>query len=292
MDDTQPVIAVVGAGAVGGLLGWLLHRAGARVVIVGRPTSVEAINSHGLRVNSGLFGDETEFVPARETIPEGASVILAVKTFGLVDSLRSIAASAPRDVLSVLNGIGHREVLTAHLDGVPVAAGSIAVESARTKPAEIQHKSPFIRLAVPSSSAEFASVRALAQTPAELTIDGTDAEVLWRKFRFLAPMALLTSYWRTALGEALEKDPALTEDVLAAVVACEAADGVQDTVESLAATLSTFPRTMRTSLQADLAAGNQSELDSIGGELVRRTERHGIAAPALKTIVARLSAGN
>ncbi|MGO1922117.1 MAG: 2-dehydropantoate 2-reductase N-terminal domain-containing protein [Microbacterium sp.] len=86
MNDTQPVIAVVGAGAVGGLLGWLLHRAGARVVIVGRPTSVEAINSHGLRVNSGLFGDETEFVPARETIPEGASVILAVKTFGLVDS--------------------------------------------------------------------------------------------------------------------------------------------------------------------------------------------------------------
>lgn len=270
-------------------MAWLLHRAGANVVVVGRAASVEAINAHGLRVNSSAFGEGTEFIPARESVPEGASVILTVKTFGLDDSLKLIAASKPRDVLSLMNGIGHGEALAERLEGIPVAAGSIAVEAIRSADGVIQHKSPFARLVVPSSSGEFASVRALTETPVELTVGGTDAEVLWRKFRFLAPMALLTSYWQTELGEALERDTALTEAVLAEVVACEAADGVPDTVESLAATLSAFPPTMHSSLQADLAAGKPSELDSIGGELLRQAERHSIAVPAVKKIVARLS---
>ncbi|MCS3843884.1 ketopantoate reductase family protein [Microbacterium sp. AK031] len=289
MPDTEPVIAVVGPGAVGGLLAWLLQRAGADVVIVGRAASVEAINSQGLRVTSGLFGEGTEFVSARETVPDGASVVLAVKTFGLDDSLKLIARSTPLDVLSLMNGIGHREVLGAGLEGIPVAAGSIAVESIRTEDRGIEHKSPFLRLAVPSSAAEFTSVRTLAKTPAELTVGGTDAEVLWRKFRFLAPMALLTSYWQTGLGEALDRDPALTQALLADVVACEATDGVHDTVESLATTLAAFPATMRTSLQADLAVGNPSELDSIGGVLLRQAERHDVAVPALEKVVAKLS---
>lgn len=289
MTETKPVIAIVGPGAVGGLLAWLLHRAGGNVVVVGRAASVETINSHGIRVTSTVFGEGTEFVPAREIVPEGASVILTVKTFGLDDSVKLIAASEPHDVLSLMNGVGHAETLSQRLDGVPVSAGSMAVEASRSANGAIEHKSPFARVAVPSSSSEFASVRALANTEVELTVGGTDAEVLWRKFRFLAPLALLTSYWQTALGEALKKDPALTQAVLAEVVACEIADGVSDTVESLAATLSGLPQKMRSSLQADLAAGQASELDSIGGELVRQAARHSITIPAIQKVVAQLS---
>lgn len=289
MTETKPVIAIVGPGAVGGLLAWLLHRAGGNVVVVGRAASVETINSHGIRVTSTVFGEGTEFVPAREIVPEGASVILTVKTFGLDDSVKLIAASEPHDVLSLMNGVGHAETLSQRLDGVPVSAGSMAVEASRSANGAIEHQSPFARVAVPSSSSEFASVRALANTEVELTVGGTDAEVLWRKFRFLAPLALLTSYWQTALGEALKKDPALTQAVLAEVVACEIADGVSDTVESLAATLSGLPQKMRSSLQADLAAGQASELDSIGGELVRQAARHSITIPAIQKVVAQLS---
>ncbi|MBG6239719.1 2-dehydropantoate 2-reductase [Mycetocola sp. CAN_C7] len=236
-----------------------------------------------------MFGGGTEFVPARETVPQRASVILTVKTFGLDDSLNLIAAGTPRDVLSLMNGVGHAETLSERLDGIPVSAGSIAVEASRSPGGAIEHKSPFIRLAVPSHSKEFASVRALAETVAEFTVGGTDAEVLWRKFRFLAPLALLTSYWQTALGEALEKDPALTQAVLSEVVACEVADGVSDTVESLAATLSGLPQSMRSSLQADLTAGRLSELDAIGGELVRQAARHSIAIPGIEKVVSELS---
>ena len=290
MVEESSVIAVVGPGAVGGLLAWLLHRAGANVVVVGRPQAVERIVSQGLRVTSGLFGGGTESVPARSTVPEGASVVLTVKTPGLAETLELVAQSRPRDVLSLMNGVGHEEVLAQRLENVPVAAGSVAVEALRTADGTIEHKSPFLRVTVPERASTFPSVRSLAATAAELTIGGTDVEVLWAKFRFLAPMALLTSYWQAPVGEALARDVDLTDAVLAEVVACEVAVGVPDTVESLAATLASLPATMRSSLQGDLAAGRPSELDSIGGELIRQGQRHGVATPAVEKVVAELSA--
>lgn len=288
MVEESSVIAVVGPGAVGGLLAWLLHRAGANVVVVGR--SVERIASRGIDVTSDMFGGGTEPVPARSTVPEGASVVLTVKTPGLAETLELVAQSRPRDVLSLMNGVGHEEVLAQRLENVPVAAGSIAVEALRTADGTIEHKSPFLRVTVPERASTFPSVRALAATAAELTVGGTDVEVLWAKFRFLAPMALLTSYWQAPVGEALARDVDLTDAVLAEVVACEVAVGVPDTVESLAATLASLPATMRSSLQGDLAAGRPSELDSIGGELIRQGQRHGVATPAVEKVVAELSA--
>lgn len=288
MVEESSVIAVVGPGAVGGLLAWLLHRAGANVVVVGR--SVERIASRGIDVTSDMFGGGTESVPARSTVPEGASVVLTVKTPGLAETLELVAQSRPRDVLSLMNGVGHEEVLAQRLENVAVAAGSIAVEALRTADGTIEHKSPFLRVTVPERASTFPSVRSLAATAAELTIGGTDVEVLWAKFRFLAPMALLTSYWQAPVGEALARDVDLTDAVLAEVVACEVAVGVPDTVESLAATLASLPATMRSSLQGDLAAGRPSELDSIGGELIRQGQRHGVATPAVEKVVAELSA--
>jgi len=289
MTDVHPVIAVVGPGTVGGLLAWLLHRAGANVVVVGRTGSVERINAQGLRVTSGVFGEGTEVVTARETVPHGASVILTVKTFGLDDSLDLIAQGQPREVLSLMNGVRHTEVLSPRLKGIPVASGSISVEASRAADGTIEHKSSFTRIAVPSAAENFVAVRALADTAAELTVAGTDAEVLWQKFRFLAPMALLTSYWQAPMEEALTKDPDLTRALLAEVVACEAANGIPDSVEALTTILEGLPSTMRSSLQNDLAAGRPSELDSIGGELIRQAERHGIEVPALEQIMTELS---
>src|SRR5713226_7946978 len=50
-----PKIAVVGAGAVGGYFGGLLARAGAPVVMIGRPSFVEAVKKNGLFLDTLQF---------------------------------------------------------------------------------------------------------------------------------------------------------------------------------------------------------------------------------------------
>jgi 2-dehydropantoate 2-reductase len=285
-DDT--VFAVVGPGAVGGLLAWLLHRAGHDVVAVGRPETVEALRAEGIDLRSPHFGGGVERVPADTVVPAGASVILATKSYGLEAVLPDIAASRPVEVISFLNGVEHVGPLRAALPGVPVAGASVAVSALRLSPTVIDHRSPFVNIEAPLSASGFASVGALDGSGPRVRIRGTEAEVLWAKFRMLASLALLTSYWRQPAGSALSEDPELTEAVVAEVVACSTAEGVPASALDLMRVLGSVPGGMRTSLQEDLAAGSPSELDAIGGALLRVGERDGVPTPAIARIVATL----
>lgn len=287
MDDT--VFAVVGPGAVGGLLAWLLQRAGHEVVAVGRPGTAEAIRRDGIEVRSQQFGDGVQRIRAATEVPTGASVIVATKAYGLDDVLPGIAAARPSEVVSFLNGVEHMAPLRAALPGVPVAGASVAVSALRASTTVIDHRSPFVRIEAPEAAAGFASIRALADAGPTVRSGGTEAEVLWAKFRLLAALALLTSYWRQPAGAALSEDPELTEAVVSEIVACSAAEGVPVAEADLVRALRSVPGGMRTSLQEDLAAGAPSELDALGGALLRVGERHGIPTPAIARIVAALS---
>lgn len=282
------MIAVVGPGAVGGLLAWLLQRAGHDVVAVGRPATVEAIRRDGIEVRSELFGSGVERVRAETDVPARASVLLATKAYGLEDVLPGIVAARPLEVVSFLNGVEHMGPLRTALPEVPVAGASIAVSALRASTTVIDHRSPFVRIEAPEAAAGFTSVRALTDAGPSVRVGGTEAEVLWAKFRLLAALALLTSYWRQPAGPALSEDPELTEAVVSEIVACSGAEGVPASELELVRALRSVPGGMRTSLQEDLAADAPSELDALGGALLRIGERHGIPTPALSRIVTAL----
>ena len=283
-----PVFAVVGPGAVGGLFAWLLSRAGHDVVAVGRPATVAAIRANGIEVRSASFGDGVERVSAATEVPTGASVILATKAYGLEDVLPGIAAARPSELVSFLNGVEHMGPLREALPGVPVAGASVAVSALRASTTVIDHRSPFVNIEAPEDAAGFASMRALADAGPRVRVGGTEAEVLWAKFRLLSALALLTSYWRQSAGPALSEDPELTEAVVSEIVACSTAEGVPTSALDLVRALHSVPGGMRTSLQEDLADGHPNELDAIGGALLRVGARHGLATPAIARIVTAL----
>lgn len=288
MNAPAPVFAVVGPGAVGGLFAWLLSRAGHDVVAVGRPATVEAIRANGIEVRSATFGDGVERVSAATEVPRGASVIVATKAYGLEDVLPGIAAAQPSEVVSFLNGVEHMGLLREALPGVPVAGASVAVSALRASTTAIDHRSPFVNIEAPEAAGDFASIRALADAGPRVKVGGTEAEVLWAKFRLLSALALLTSYWRQSAGPALSEDPELTEAVVSEIVACSTAEGVPTSTLDLIRVLHSVPGGMRTSLQEDLADGHLNELDAIGGALLRIGARHGVPTPAVARIVAAL----
>ena len=282
------MFAVVGPGAVGGLFAWLLSRAGHEVVAVGRPATVEAIRAEGIEVRSRMFGDGLERIPATTAVPRGASVIVTTKSYGLDEVLPGIAASRPAEVVSFLDGVEHMDPLRAAAPGVRVAGAAVSVSVLRASTTVIDHRSPFVNIEAPEAAGDFAAVRALSDAGPRVRVGGAEAEVLWGKFRLLASLALLTSYWRQPAGPALSEDPELTEAVVAEIAACSAAEGVPTSPLDLVRALHSVPGGLRTSLQEDLAADRPSELDALGGALLRVAERHGIPAQALQRIVAAL----
>jgi 2-dehydropantoate 2-reductase len=287
---SEPVIAVVGAGAVGGLLAALLDRAGIEVVAVARPETARASSAEGLTIHSRHFGDGVSRITAVTEIPDYARVIIATKAVALPAVTGSLAQARPSEVISLLNGIEHLEILTDAAPGALVAGASVAVETTRLGPTVIEHRSPFLRLTVPAHAADSGIAAAWRLAGLDVTVGGTDQDVLWAKLRFLAPMALLTSYWRLPIGAALERDTVLTTALLHEVARIASLDGVPTDPGQLANALSALPPAMRSSLQNDLAAGQPSELDAIGGALVRRGRSLGADTSAVEGLVAELTA--
>jgi 2-dehydropantoate 2-reductase len=128
---------VVGAGAVGGVVGARLAQAGHEVVLVARGPHFEAIRDHGLRVRSA--GGEVTIsapvvdAPGRVDYAAGDVVLLAVKSNDTVAALDDIAGAAPPNtaIVCLQNGVANeREALRRfpNVYGVPVVCPTTHLE--------------------------------------------------------------------------------------------------------------------------------------------------------------------
>lgn len=90
-------VAVIGAGAVGGAIGAVLHRAGHQVEVTARGEHLRAIHTHGLHL-TGQWGEYLAAVDAHDTLTRAPElVIVATKALD--------AANALRDNASWLHGV-------------------------------------------------------------------------------------------------------------------------------------------------------------------------------------------
>jgi 2-dehydropantoate 2-reductase len=115
---------VYGAGAVGGVVGALLHRAGHDVVLIARGDHLAAIRRNGLRLVTPAE-DTTQHIPAAGDPAEidwrhDDVVLLAMKSDGTRDAAVALAAAAPPSVavVSVQNGVANEPVLLRWFDCV------------------------------------------------------------------------------------------------------------------------------------------------------------------------------
>jgi 2-dehydropantoate 2-reductase len=281
-------ITVLGPGAVGGLLAAMLSRSGEPTDVVARQTTHDRLLGSGLTVKSGTLGTWTAS-PHLVAIPErGATVLLTVKAPGIHDAIELLKNANPAQVVPLLNGVQHIATLREALPRTQVVPATITVEAQRIETTTIEHRSPFVRITVPTTLSSNHVFQSLARAGVEIVAGGEGLEVLWRKFRFLATMAMLTAFHQQPLGDALEADPSLTARVIAEVADVCTAAGLPTSHTELESILAGLPRGMRSSLQLDLAAGGANELDAIGGALLRAAREHSVAVPASSRIVGDL----
>jgi 2-dehydropantoate 2-reductase len=291
-------VAVLGPGGVGGLLAGVLDRAGAEVVVVARESTAEAIERDGLRVQSVVFGDFVAHPRAVARLQEPVDALLvATKAAGLSPGLERVAAE-PALVLPLLNGLDHIGVLRERFPAGSVLAGSIRVEADRPQPGVVVHTSPFVLVSMAGSDPAVAPVmRALADTfsHADVTVRVSDSEadVMWSKLVRLNALACVTSAYDVLLGE-IRSTPRLRADLEGAIEEASAvgrAEGAHaiDAARAIAE-LEAAHDTLGSSMQRDIAAGREPELDAIPGSVLRAGARHGIPCPTIERLVALIDA--
>jgi 2-dehydropantoate 2-reductase len=291
------IVAVVGPGGVGGLLGALLTRAGHEVRYVARPDTAAALNANGIDVTSAEFG--RFHVPARAA-PELTGPVdlclVTVKSGSLDAALDSVPAGAVADglVVPLLNGVEHMAVLRERYRPELVVAGAIRVETTRVGPGRIEHTSPFCLIDVASATAPGDRVEALAGqlrgAGPVVTVATDETTLLWGKLVLLAPMALLTTHNREPMGVVRDERRSDLDAVAAEIAAVARAAGAHVDLDTVHAMFDRVPADLRSSMQRDAEAGRPTELDAIGGAVLRAARRFGIATPVTAGLVAELGA--
>lgn len=300
-------LIVFGAGALGGLLGARLVPAGARVLMVGRPPTVEAIRAKGLIVeDSPPVAVHPEAV---ERLPDGAeadALLLTIKSADLEGAADEIARAFPSGVPIVVlgNGLGIEERLARRLaergwhhaatfvvravtslpstwvaPGVVRPGGAGEIVLAGIEDRAIPPIAERLRLLLESGGIR---VRVVADLPHEI----------WRKALVNAAINPVTADHGIANG-AIVEDPwrgqalALLREARAVAHAL-GQDFAEDEIERDLWTVVRATAANRSSMLQDLDRGRPTEIDAISGEILRLGRRHGLALPATERVARRI----
>jgi 2-dehydropantoate 2-reductase len=270
--------AILGTGAIGGLVGTALSSLGEDVHVVVRP---EKLSSYPANLTlERPFGSLTAPAKAVATLTEPVDVLwIATKTYQLQTAIEAVQAS-PGCVVPLLNGVDHVAALRARFGPERVVPATIAVEAERISPGRFIQRSPFVLLNLASSGEPLlgAIIGRLGKLGFTCQFIPNEQTLLWWKLSFLAPFALVTSASGMNVGEILATADwkAKLHSAIAETCAVANASGAELDAQRTRAGFDGAPPAMRSSMQKDLAAGRQLELDDIGGPIVRGGERYGI----------------
>ena len=284
--------AILGAGAIGGLIGTVLSSLGEDVTVVVRPDKLASYPSHLTLERPS--GPSTLTAPAKavSALTEPVDVLwIATKTYQLQSALETVRVS-PGCIVPLLNGVDHVPVLRARFGEQSVVPGTIAVEAERAAPGRFIQRSPVVRVNLAASGEPLlgAIVGRLASLGFACTFIPNEQTLLWGKLCFLAPFALVTSTSSMNVGEILA-DAAWKNKLTSAIAeACSVANasGAEIDVAQIQAVFQSAPPAMRSSMQKDVAAGRELELDAIAGPIVRGGEHYRIDVSTTAALMAAI----
>jgi 2-dehydropantoate 2-reductase len=295
MADEGLRVAVLGPGGVGGLLAALLARAGDSVLVIAGDETARVIGQGGLRLESKSFGDFNVPVRAATQLAEPVDAcFVTVKSNQLSEGIQRVPALALGEalVIPLLNGLDHVDLLRTVYPASSVVAATIRVETARARPGLIRHTSPFAAVDIAPAAVNRERVtrvaRHLEAAGFEIRLREDEAAMLWEKFAFLAPMALLTTHERGNAGVVRTRRREDAIAVVSEVAAVARAEGFTADPVAAMRMLDSLPPSMETSMQRDQEAGRPLELEAIGLSLLRRAARAGVEVPVTSRLVEEL----
>jgi 2-dehydropantoate 2-reductase len=277
----------MGAGSVGCYFGALLARAGHPVTLIGRPSHMQAISAHGLRLQTA--SEDLHIPLATSTDAKAVAgadvVLLCVKS---TDTETAAAQIKPHlathaQVLSLQNGVDNAQRLQAVLGVQAVAPAVVYVATGMAGPGHVRHfgRGELVIAPCPQAS-EIAQQFSAAQIPTSISESVTAA--LWQKLIINCVYNALSALTQMPYGWLVAQESALTvmNEIAAECKAVALADGVQlpPTVDEAVAAIARTMSGQMSSTAQDLTRGKPTEIDHLNGYVVKRGLALNIATPS------------
>ena len=278
-------VAVIGAGAVGCYYGGLLLRAGHDVTFIGRQPHVDAINAHGLLLDTRTSKDTCPPRP-RPTQPPSPRPIwcwfASSRPIPNRPAGRSPDACGRKHPFSACRTASTMRSVSRAVTGHAVIPVVVYVGSEMAGPGHVRHHGGG-DLAIGASAASEALAQTLEAAGVHTTIADDIEVTLWSKLVINCAFNALSAVADISYGPMLEVEG--TRDVVTRAVqeaiAVARACGVsmpEDLLEHILNIPANMPN-QKSSTAQDLARGKPSEIDFLNGYVVRKGAELGIPTP-------------
>jgi 2-dehydropantoate 2-reductase len=308
----KPEFAIVGAGAMGSILGAHLARAGHSVAMLARSRRAEQIRDEGLRV-TGLarFAVPIHVIDDPARLRETHVLIVATKAIGTAESLKPLAGAKVGRAFSVQNGVLKNDLLAAAF-GAEHVLGALANMSGELLPSgEVL----FTRNVSLQIGALHGGVPEAVRTLAE-TVDSSGVRCApvadiaareWSKFAAWVGMAgaaittraatwkylvdpdaalLVVRLIREVRDLAARADVTFTDDVVfpVATLCSSTEQAAVRRLNEIGAHFREHAPEHRLSAHQDIDAGRPLEVDETLGHAARTAARMGLSLPLLDAV--------
>ncbi|MFO0687611.1 MAG: 2-dehydropantoate 2-reductase [Myxococcota bacterium] len=289
------MIAIIGAGSIGGYVAWQLERAGQAVVLgVHRPFAQLVVEDE-----SGAHVVAARVLTEPSALAPVDWVVLATKAHQTQTAAGWLAAACgprTRAVVVLQNGVEHAERLAPFVGETPVLPAVVSIGAEVLAPGRIRHHA-YSSLEVPDGALgrEFAALFAGSAITVSPVADFLST--VWRKL-----ISNVTASPITALtGRRIEvmADPTVRElavELARECIAVARAEGAsipleaaRDFVDGMAKNAAAWPP-FGSSMLYDRIAGRETEHEALTGAVVRIGARHGIPTPLNAAMLSLLRA--
>ncbi|MFP4170400.1 MAG: ketopantoate reductase family protein [Methanomassiliicoccales archaeon] len=283
-------IAVMGAGALGSLMGGLLSK-DHRVTLIGRREHVGAIQENGLRIE-GI--EDLHLFPEAAESPEGIGeqdlIIITVKAYDTeeaVEEVRPLASNVP--VMSMQNGLENGELLRrAFGDRGLVALTSYGATFLGPGRIGYAGRGETV-IGSPAGNDELAgwSRELFLSAGIQTRITADIVPEMWMKCVVNACINPITALVRRENGRLLDPEPMqLVRELCEEGKRTARSHGIDLPDDPLDRVIGVIEDTRknRSSMLQDVERGRRTEIDQINGAIVRKAEEGGVEVPVNRTL--------
>lgn len=297
-------IAIVGAGALGAVMGGLLHEANLNPTLLERnPQEVDFITTHGLWIE-GVSGDR--FVQPKILLSDSALiqadiVLVLVKSYDTKAAVETVSRILRDDglVLTLQNGIGNFEILEKAFPG-RVLLGTTTIGALALGLGRVRHTGfGQTHLGEIDGSIRERTVRvarvleAMNAGPVHLVENAVGC--VWSKLIINAAINAAATLLRVRNGDLADSDAGriLIHEIVEECRTIVRAKGIRlifdDPEEQVLAVCRGTAGNLNSMFQ-DMRAGRRTEIDFINGALAREGDALGVPAPVNKTLTLLIKA--
>lgn len=291
-------IVILGAGALGSVLGGLMARADIPVTLLDvNQAHIDAINATGLRLD--LDGEsDTWRIPAMR--PEEYSghadlIILLTKTMHTAVALQSVERliTAGAHVLTIQNGLGNADRVAEYVPHDHILEGSTMIPADLKGPG---HASTHAGMATTFKSLTprgrpFAEKLAELMEPVDFVLDDHADVVIWQKAAFNCALNTISALCGARVGDIANEPSAV---VLAKAAADEVVDvanakgiaAMMDAVHAKIDEALAHHKPHKASMLQDVEAGRPTEIEALCGMVEREAIAYDVHAPINKALAA------